>query len=159
MFTLRNHGTIISNCHFFREISKRVLLAKFFSPGCSVFQFIPISMFNWQMNGTFPTTQSAEHITESMQKTNCEISSGSSFEDISIWILISTAPDLESEHEVKGLGTCPTGLWRLALMTKEMIIMGNTLDPRYTQMISLCITCCYAIKACVRLMIKFSFRK
>ncbi|KAH0454266.1 hypothetical protein IEQ34_016190 [Dendrobium chrysotoxum] len=114
------------------EISKRVLLAKFSSPGSTVFQIIPISVFHWQVNATFPTTQSAEHIMESMQKTNCEIFLGSSFEDMSIWILISTAPDLETELEAKGLGTSPAGLWRLALMTKNMIIMGNILDPRAT---------------------------
>ncbi|XP_028549019.1 uncharacterized protein LOC110106860 isoform X3 [Dendrobium catenatum] len=114
------------------EISKRVFLAKFSSPGSTAFQIIPISVFHCQVNATFPTTQSAEHIMESMQKTNCEIFLGSSFEDMAIWILISTAPDLETQLEAKGLGTSPAGLWRLALMTKNMIIMGNILDPRAT---------------------------
>ncbi|XP_020595777.1 uncharacterized protein LOC110035822 isoform X2 [Phalaenopsis equestris] len=111
------------------EISKRVLLAKFSSTGSKIFQIIPISLFNWQMNATFPATLSAEHIMESMLKINCEISLGSSFEDVSIWILISTAPDLETEFEVK---RSPAGLWRLALITKNMIIMGNILNPRAT---------------------------
>ncbi|KAK8961610.1 hypothetical protein KSP40_PGU021864 [Platanthera guangdongensis] len=114
------------------ELSKRVLLAKFSSPKSTIYQIIPVYVFNWQMNSTFSTSlQSADHNMHIMHQTDYKILLGSSFENIAIWILIS-ATDIASETEVKGLGIDHTGFWRLALMTKNTLIMGNSLDPRAT---------------------------
>ncbi|KAG0496197.1 hypothetical protein HPP92_000888 [Vanilla planifolia] len=116
---------------FLWDISKRVLLAKFSSPGNRVCQIVPVSLFNWQSNAGHERN-SAMHIKQNIQKANCEFSSVSSSEEIAVWILISVAVDSEMGHEVQELGTSPVGLWRLALLVNNMIITGSIFDPRAT---------------------------
>ncbi|PKA57058.1 hypothetical protein AXF42_Ash002362 [Apostasia shenzhenica] len=59
----------------------------------------------------------------------------SASKDTAIWLLVFAAA--ESVHDINDFDGSNAGLWRLALLVNNRIIMGNILDPRYIQTSSL----------------------
>lgn len=56
-------------------------------------------------------------------------------EDLAIWLLISTVPYPEFQQGYQSVDwqTNSVGSWRLALLVKNMVVMGSPLDMRYFQ--------------------------
>lgn len=53
-------------------------------------------------------------------------------EDTAIWLLVSTISDSDAQHNCMS-SDCqknPVKFWRLALLVKNMVILGSPLDPR-----------------------------
>ncbi|XP_038997347.1 uncharacterized protein LOC120122221 [Hibiscus syriacus] len=50
-------------------------------------------------------------------------------EDVAIWLLVSTTSDAQHEHLSSNCQANTTG-WRLALLVKDTVILGSTIDPR-----------------------------
>ncbi|KAK0574811.1 hypothetical protein LWI29_029475 [Acer saccharum] len=51
--------------------------------------------------------------------------------DVAIWLLVQSVSDSDAQHDYSSdCQTNPTGLWRLALLVKNMVILGSPLDPR-----------------------------
>ncbi|XVF03163.1 hypothetical protein REPUB_Repub04eG0237300 [Reevesia pubescens] len=53
-------------------------------------------------------------------------------EDIVVWLLVSTfsVSDAQHEHLSSNCQANPSRCWRLALLVKDRVILGSTLDPR-----------------------------
>lgn len=53
-------------------------------------------------------------------------------EDFAIWLLVSTISDTDAQHNYisSDVQINPVRLWRLALLVKNMVILGSPLDPR-----------------------------
>lgn len=49
--------------------------------------------------------------------------------DIAIWILVSSASVAEYQHDLRAKEH--NARWKLALLAKKRVILGNILDPRY----------------------------
>ncbi|XP_059655666.1 uncharacterized protein LOC132302749 [Cornus florida] len=121
------------------DISKRILVSKFSAPSTSVIQFLPISLFRWQGKDSVSTYPNGkEHINEIMAATNIsKQGENRAFlpmqeEDMAIWLLISTVSDSDVQQGYRS-SDCkinPVGWWRLALLVKNIVILGNALDPR-----------------------------
>ncbi|XP_058070516.1 uncharacterized protein LOC131219413 isoform X2 [Magnolia sinica] len=123
------------------DISKRVLLSSFSSPGISIFQVLPVGLFGWQMNCPISTSSKVEeHIKEIIAATESWFSRVDenydyllpNGEDIAVWLLVSAASNSEAQYDCPGndLNATPVGWWRLALLVKNTVIMGSILDPR-----------------------------
>ncbi|KAL2546615.1 DNA binding [Forsythia ovata] len=116
------------------DIDKRILVSKFSAPGTSVFQCVPVGMFTWQSKVEHNTK---ELIDEIMNATKMWFSvMGENHilpvqnTDMAVWLLISTHSDPDS-HSCQSSGKRQANLarcWRLALLVKNMVIMGRTLD-------------------------------
>lgn len=52
--------------------------------------------------------------------------------DMGVWLLISTesGPGTEIDYSSGSCNKNPPRLWRLALLVKNMVILGSALDPR-----------------------------
>ncbi|KAA8532878.1 hypothetical protein F0562_033005 [Nyssa sinensis] len=123
------------------DISKRILVSSFSSPSTSAFQFLPISLFEWERRGpTFIDSDGKDHINEIMAATKKSFSKqGENHvflpldgEDIAIWLLVSTISDFDVQNDCQS-SDCkinPAGWWRLALLVNNMVILGSALDPR-----------------------------
>ncbi|KAK9276843.1 hypothetical protein L1049_006380 [Liquidambar formosana] len=122
------------------NILKRILISRFSAPSLSVFQFVPISLFNWERKGPVFSNPSAEEcINRIMAETKMwfsERSKNDAFlpseeKDMAIWLLLSTVPNSDAPCNFKS--DCqmnPIGWWRLALLVNNMVIMGSALDSR-----------------------------
>lgn len=128
----------------FRDIDKRILVSKFSAPSTSIYGCVPISLFQWQIKGSVCNYSSPEKLIEEVLDTTKMSFSGSSDnklalpthgEDVAIWILVSTnsVPDLQHSHESGDSQIDTVGCWRLALLVKDFVLMGNALDLRYFQ--------------------------
>ncbi|KAK4842534.1 hypothetical protein QYF36_023324 [Acer negundo] len=121
------------------DISRRVFLSRFSAPSISTYQFFPISVFSWQRNGSFSMeADMEEHVKGIMDATKnlfLERNENNSFlpsegKDIAIWLLVQSVSD-DARHDYSSdCQTNPIGLWRLALLVKNMVILGSPLDPR-----------------------------
>ncbi|KAL5759341.1 hypothetical protein ACOSQ2_018179 [Xanthoceras sorbifolium] len=123
------------------DISRRVFLSRFSAPNTSTYQFFPISVFSRQRNGSvFMDADVEEHINGIMDVTKrlfLECNENNSFlpsegEDIAIWLLVQSISDSDAQHDNTS-SDCqfnPVRLWRLALLVKNMVILGSPLDPR-----------------------------
>uniref|UniRef100_A0A6N2M7V0 FYR C-terminal domain-containing protein n=1 Tax=Salix viminalis TaxID=40686 RepID=A0A6N2M7V0_SALVM len=123
------------------DVSKRMFMARVSSPSASACQFFPISSFSWQrvVHG-FHYSTVEEQINGIVDATKLWFSENSECyslppldgEDIAIWLLVSTIPELETQEDYisSDCGINPVGWWRLALLVKNMLILGGALDPR-----------------------------
>ncbi|KAF8399648.1 hypothetical protein HHK36_015517 [Tetracentron sinense] len=123
------------------DISKRTLLSRFSAPGISVFEFLPVGLFSWQREGHVPTDPDMEdHTNDIMAATKSWFSGASEDcaflpskgEDIAVWLLVSTVSDSEAQNDYQSndCSTSTVGSWRLALLVKNTVILGGSLDPR-----------------------------
>lgn len=119
-----------------------MLVSKFSAASTSVFQCLPVSLFRWQRKFTVPAGVTEEIINEIIDVTKMsflEISDDRPFcsledKDVAIWLLISTAPDPNSPaYQYSEQQSDPVHWWRLALLVNNTMIMGNSLDTRYSQ--------------------------
>ncbi|XP_020533646.1 uncharacterized protein LOC105630963 isoform X2 [Jatropha curcas] len=123
------------------DISRRIFVSRFSTPGTSVCQFCPISWFSWQREvhaSNYPNV--AAHINRLIDATKVQFSEHSknhSFpplkgEDVAIWCLVSTALNTDAQHKYESSASQinPIGWWRLALLVKNTIILGSALDTR-----------------------------
>ncbi|KAG2702527.1 hypothetical protein I3760_06G093900 [Carya illinoinensis] len=124
-----------------RDISKRICLSSFSAPSTSIYQFFPISLFNWNSKyHVFSNSNVEEHINGIMAATKMWFSDNSannsflSFEgeDIAVWLLVSTISDSDAQHDYipSYYQNHSVGGWRLALLVKDKVVLGCALDPR-----------------------------
>ncbi|KAL6983309.1 hypothetical protein U1Q18_016698 [Sarracenia purpurea var. burkii] len=116
------------------DISKRTFVARFSYPSTSVFQFLPISLFRWQSN------DQEDHINNIMAATKISfleqvekhVSIPRDGEDFAVWLFISTVCNSDVQHGFQSSThkINQVGLWRLALLVENRVILGSTLDPR-----------------------------
>ncbi|KAG2702523.1 hypothetical protein I3760_06G093900 [Carya illinoinensis] len=123
------------------DISKRICLSSFSAPSTSIYQFFPISLFNWNSKyHVFSNSNVEEHINGIMAATKMWFSDNSannsflSFEgeDIAVWLLVSTISDSDAQHDYipSYYQNHSVGGWRLALLVKDKVVLGCALDPR-----------------------------
>ncbi|URD96691.1 hypothetical protein MUK42_29338 [Musa troglodytarum] len=118
------------------DISRRALLAMFSSPGNLIFQMLPIGIFGFKDETIFSAAQDMECM-QGILKSNDWVTEDAANplplrQDIAVWILVSAASDLEDQvaYQLKKPNRHPDRLWRLALLLKNMVIMGSVLDSR-----------------------------
>nr|GMD13526.1 hypothetical protein DM860_008285 [Ipomoea batatas] len=51
-------------------------------------------------------------------------------DEVVAWLLVSTAPDLDKHRHQSSEQSDPLRSWRLALLVKNTLIMGDVLEPR-----------------------------
>ncbi|CAA2997618.1 uncharacterized protein LOC111396224 isoform X3 [Olea europaea subsp. europaea] len=116
------------------DIDKRILVSKFSAPGTSVFHCVPAGMFRWQSKGEHNSKDLTDEI---MNATKMWFSGMGENQippvqnkDMAVWLLISTLSDTDSQRcQSSGRGQANLArCWRLALLAKNMVIMGRTLD-------------------------------
>ncbi|EFH69666.1 predicted protein [Arabidopsis lyrata subsp. lyrata] len=115
------------------DISKRSLVSRFVSPSNLIFEFIPTSLFAWHPVHSHSTIE--DHVDMILAATKLWFSKGinnktlvpAEVKDTAIWLLVST--DLESDAKCDRVES-PARCWRLALLVKNQLILGNQLDPR-----------------------------
>ncbi|XP_042501925.1 uncharacterized protein LOC122079475 isoform X2 [Macadamia integrifolia] len=123
------------------DISKRTLLSRFSSPNSSIFQFIPVGLFNWPQRGfNTANTDMEEQVREIMAAMEVWFSGAGedhislllNGEDIAIWLIVLTDsnPEVQQDDRSKGSQTTPGGCWRLVLLVNNIVIFGSPLDPR-----------------------------
>ncbi|CAN0896213.1 hypothetical protein LINGRAHAP2_LOCUS18346 [Linum grandiflorum] len=107
------------------DISRRTFISRFSAPGASVHAFNPISWFSWQTKAHCFSSYNPEddYVSRTMEATKSSLTDNPSphkeGEGIAIWLLISTNNATDD----------PVGSWRLALLAKNTMILGATLDP------------------------------
>ncbi|MBA0834652.1 hypothetical protein Goarm_006982 [Gossypium armourianum] len=106
----------------------------FASPGDPIKQFLPISLLSWQP--VFSYDDMKERIDEITTSTKFWFSKhkDSSFlplegKDVAIWLLVLTNSDAQHEHLSSNRLANTSRCWRLALLVKDTMILGSTLDP------------------------------
>ncbi|XP_051122271.1 uncharacterized protein LOC127245435 isoform X2 [Andrographis paniculata] len=111
------------------DIKKRSLVSRFSSPGISVVECIPASMFIWQRKAeckevVINEIMNATKTWKSERKENKIFSPEA--KDVAIWLLISTVPDSDFQR----YQTCKqdTSCWRLALLINNKVILGSTVE-------------------------------
>lgn len=125
----------------FRDISRLVFLSRFSAPSTSIYQFFPINFFCWPRNVSISSgTNLLEKVKEIVDASKFWFSKhheNNHFlplerEDIAIWLLVSTASVSVAQHNhiSSDCQTNPVRVWRLALLVKNTVILGSTLDPR-----------------------------
>ena len=125
----------------FRDISQRILISRFAMPSISIFEFIPISLFSFQSEVPLSSYPDVDfHINKIMAATKMWFSKHNENytflplggESIAVWLLVSTLSDSDTQHDnqMNDCQTNPVGWWRLALLVKNMVILGSALDPR-----------------------------
>ncbi|XP_044489850.1 uncharacterized protein LOC123214163 isoform X2 [Mangifera indica] len=123
------------------DISRLVFLSRFSAPSTSIYQFFPINFFCWPRNVSISSgTNLLEKVKEIVDASKFWFSKhheNNHFlplerEDIAIWLLVSTASVSEAQHNhiSSDCQTNPVRVWRLALLVKNTVILGSTLDPR-----------------------------
>ncbi|KAL3511024.1 hypothetical protein ACH5RR_030425 [Cinchona calisaya] len=122
------------------DIQKRILVSKFSAPSTTISKCVPISLFQWQRKGTVPPhSNQAELINEVLDATKMWFSRGDSelvqpidSEDLAIWLIISTVshPEFQCGYQSGDWEMDSAGSWRLALLVKNMVVIGSPLDLR-----------------------------
>lgn len=132
---------------FFRDISRRVFISRFSAPSTSIHEFLPVSVFSWPSNSsTFMQTDQVEHVDKVISATKLWFSEhleNNSFlpseeEDIALWLLVSTISGSDTQHHHISNNSCPSNpvrFWRLALLVKNVMVLGGLLDSRYCRVI------------------------
>ncbi|XP_039047064.1 uncharacterized protein LOC120187414 [Hibiscus syriacus] len=116
------------------DIMKRVSISRFSSSGDPIKQFIPISLLSWQpvfsyadMKGCIDEILAATKFWFLERKDRSFLPLEG--EDVAIWLLVSTTSDAQHEHLSSNCQANTTG-WSLALLVKDTVILGSTIDPR-----------------------------
>lgn len=110
-------------------------------PSISIFEFIPISLFSFQSEVPLSSNPDVDlHINKIMAATKMWFSKHNENytflplggESIAVWLLVATLSDSDTQHDnqMNDCQTNPVGWWRLALLVKNMVILGSALDPR-----------------------------
>ncbi|MBA0743969.1 hypothetical protein Gogos_006615, partial [Gossypium gossypioides] len=117
------------------DILKRVNISRYSGSGDPIKQFLPISLLSWQP--VFSYDDMKERIDEITTSTKFWFSKhkDSSFlplegKDVAIWLLVLTNSDAQHEHLSSNRLANTSRWWRLALLVKDTMILGSTLDPR-----------------------------
>ncbi|KAL3654322.1 hypothetical protein CASFOL_004003 [Castilleja foliolosa] len=115
------------------DIEKRNLVSKFSSPGMLVSGFVPVSILRWQKKGEYKAKVIVQEIMDATRISFSRRSENHLFSvedrDASVWLLISTGPDSDSElcqsseQEANG-----GGFWKLALLVNNTVISGSVID-------------------------------
>ncbi|XP_062208252.1 uncharacterized protein LOC133909716 isoform X3 [Phragmites australis] len=118
------------------DISKRTLVATFTAPGNIVFQILPVGFCSLQEDIIrAPVDDLENRLREITVRDMSREKDRESFlmpprEDIAVWVLVSSASVAEYQHDLRAKEH--NAQWRLALLAKKRIFMGNILDPRAT---------------------------
>ncbi|XP_050129574.1 uncharacterized protein LOC126606259 isoform X1 [Malus sylvestris] len=113
------------------DISKRILVSTFSASSTSVCQFIPVSLFTWQIQCPVSGYSDIEEHLKQMMPATCDGQFSLEGEDLAVWLLVSSSSDFDSQDYMSGdCDLNPVGRWRLALTVKNTMIFGSTLDPR-----------------------------
>ncbi|XP_057961058.1 uncharacterized protein LOC131153051 isoform X2 [Malania oleifera] len=125
------------------DIYKCALVSRFSAPSTSVFNVIPISLFSWQREGPHSGNAGVEdHIQRNMDATKMwfpEQGEKHAFlppdeEDMAVWLFVSTVADrdarVQHDHQSGDGQKNQIRQWRLALLVKNMVILGSPLDLR-----------------------------
>ncbi|XP_012438482.1 uncharacterized protein LOC105764453 isoform X1 [Gossypium raimondii] len=117
------------------DILKRVIISRYSGSGDPIKQFLPISFLSWQP--VFSYDDMKERIDEITTSTKFWFSKhkDSSFlplegKDVAIWLLVLTNSGAQHEHLSSNRLANTSRWWRLALLVKDTMILGSTLDPR-----------------------------
>ncbi|CAL5080302.1 unnamed protein product [Urochloa decumbens] len=116
------------------DISKRTLLATFASPGNIVFQILPVGFCSLQEDIIHAPVDNLDKKLREIKISEMSRKNGQgSFmmpprEDIAVWVLISSASVAEYQHDLRTKEH--NARWRLALLAKKRVVMGNILDTR-----------------------------
>ncbi|OMO93525.1 hypothetical protein CCACVL1_06455 [Corchorus capsularis] len=121
---------------FVWDILERVIISRFSACGDPVKQFIPISLLSWKP--FFSNAAMNGHVDEIIAATKNSFSEENDCShlplegNIAVWLLVSTVTDSDAQHKHSS-SHCqenPPSWWRLALLVKDRVILGSTLDPR-----------------------------
>ncbi|KAL6600312.1 hypothetical protein ACP70R_045112 [Stipagrostis hirtigluma subsp. patula] len=118
------------------DISKRTVLATFAAPGNIVFQILPVGLCSSKEDIIRAPVDDIEKRLREITVSDMSRKNGrESFlmpprEDIAVWVLVSSASVAEYQHDLRAKEH--NARWRLALLAKKRIFMGNILDPRAT---------------------------
>lgn len=132
--------------YFLRDISKRTLLATFAAPGNIVFQILPVGFCSLLEDIIHAPV---DDIDKKLQESTVSDMSGKKYreyfmtpprEDMAVWVLISSASVAEYQHDLRVKEN--NARWRLALLVKKRVFMGNILDTRYSHLSMYCYATC-----------------
>ncbi|CAL5065464.1 unnamed protein product [Urochloa decumbens] len=118
------------------DISKRTLLATFASPGNIVFQILPVGFCSLQEDIIHAPVDNLDKklrqikISDMSRKNGQESFMMPPREDTAVWVLISSASVAEYQHDLRTKEH--NARWRLALLAKNRVVIGNILDTRLT---------------------------
>ncbi|KAL0003640.1 hypothetical protein SO802_011201 [Lithocarpus litseifolius] len=121
------------------DISKRIFLSSFSAPSSTIYQFFPISLFSWKRKGPIFSNSSVEENAKGIMAATkmwfSDNSENSSFlplngEDMAVWLLVSTISNPDAQIIPSECQNDLVGCWRLALLVKDMVVLGSALDPR-----------------------------
>jgi hypothetical protein len=138
MMTFNNHEFDKFFLKNLRDIYRGTLLATFAAPGYIVFQILPVSFCSLQKDIIHaPVDDIEKRLQEITVSDMCIKNDWESFlmgqrEDIAVWILVSSASVAEYQHDLRAKEH--NARWRLALLAKKKIFMGNILDSRYSHL-------------------------
>ncbi|CAL5075384.1 unnamed protein product [Urochloa decumbens] len=116
------------------DISKRTLLATFASPGNIVFQILPVGFCSLQEDIIHAPVDNLDKklrqikISDMSRKNGQESFMMPPREDTAVWVLISSASVAEYQHDLRTKEH--NARWRLALLAKNRVVIGNILDTR-----------------------------
>ncbi|CAI9756151.1 unnamed protein product [Fraxinus pennsylvanica] len=115
------------------DIDKRILVSKFSARGTFI-HCVPVGMFRWQSKGEHNSKKLTDEIMIRCFYTKSPMGENHILpvqnKDMAVWLLISTLSDTNSQccQSSGGGQTNLARCWRLALLVKNMVIMGRTLD-------------------------------
>ncbi|XP_021310675.1 uncharacterized protein LOC8062589 isoform X2 [Sorghum bicolor] len=118
------------------DISMRTLLATFAAPGNTVFQILPVGFCSLQEDIIHAPVDDIDKklqeitVSDLSRKNDRENFMMPPREDIAVWVLISSASVAEYQHDLRAKEN--NARWRLALLAKKRVFMGNVLDTRVT---------------------------
>ncbi|TVU10724.1 hypothetical protein EJB05_44270, partial [Eragrostis curvula] len=118
------------------DISKRSLLSTFAAPGNIVFQILPVGFCSLQEDIIHASVGDIEKrlqeitVSDMSRQNDRESILIPQREDIAVWVLVSSASVAEYQHDLRAKEY--NARWRLALLAKKRILMGNILDSRAT---------------------------
>jgi len=128
--------------NFLRDISKRTLLATFAAPGNRVFQILPVGFCSLQEDIIHAPVDDIDKklqeitVSDLSRKNDRQNFMMPPREDIAVWVLISSASVAEYQHDLRAKEN--NARWRLALLAKKIVFMGNVLDTRYSRFSMYC---------------------
>lgn len=110
-------------------------MANFAAPGNTVFQILPVGFCSLQEDIIHASVddidKKLQEITVNLFRNNDrENFMTPPREDIAVWVLISSASVAEYQHDLRAKEN--NARWRLALLAKKRVFMGNVLDTRYS---------------------------
>jgi len=121
----------------------RTLLATFAAPGNIVFQILPVGFCSLQEDIIHAPVDDIDKklreigISDMSRKIDQDHFMR---DDIGVWVLISSASIAEYQYDLRTKEHNPR--WRLALLAKKRIVMGNILDTRYAHFSINCYAAC-----------------